>query len=147
MNFPADSTTPRTALVVAERGSDWTPWVEQFRRETPDVVVLMQEPDEKVAAFATRVGARVGELRLCGGRLENAVIVSGGRTDHDIVSARSASIRAIVSPMVEAAGGKLYLSSGGSDRFTMLGIATSVAPMVRGTGVRLLPVQEVPLAA
>lgn len=137
-------TPDTTALVVAERGSDWTPWVDVMRRGSPDVLVVLQQPGESVEALAHRVRVRVGAVVEGGGRLATAVIAGGGRTDDDAISARSHALRAIVAPMVTAAGGRIYLSARATDRFAMMGLAGAVAPMVEGTGVRVMPVGAEP---
>ena len=50
------------SLVVAERGSDWEAWVERFSTGTPDVRVVVQDPEEPVERLAQRVRAQVLEL-------------------------------------------------------------------------------------
>jgi len=136
-----------TSLIVAERGSDWTPWVDVLRAQTPDCAVIVQQPGESVDALAVRVRSHVAALVDRGGEIRNAVLVGGGRTDADAISARSQAIRAIVAPMVSAAGGRLYLSSRAADRLAMMGLASVVAPMLEGTGVRVVPVGDRPSLA
>jgi len=133
-----------TSLIVAERGSDWTRWVDVLRAETPGCDVIVQQPGESVGALSQRVRAHVASLVDGGGTLRNAVIVGGGRTDADAISARSQAVRAIVAPMVKAAGGRLFLSAGSPDRLAMMGLAGVVAPMLVGTGVTVLPVGDPP---
>lgn len=137
-----------TALIVAERGSESLPWIDRFRGETSEVVLVQQQKNESTAAFASRVRNRVAELEADGYSLTRAVIAGAGRMDKAVLQARSLVIRAIVGPMVRAGGGELVLDSTGPDRFSMQGLAMSVAEMLRGTGVALVPANEgSPLAA
>lgn len=131
----------RVSMVVAERDSDWSRWVERFRFHTPDVVVVTQRPGEKVAAFATRVRARVAELEDQGSQVDRAVIVGGGRTDRDALAARSLAIRALASAMAHQGGGDLLLDDRGADRYSMHALAFTVAELVRGTGVTVAPAE------
>jgi len=130
-----------TSLVVAEQGGNWASWVERFQKDTPDVVVVLQDPDEAVDAFAMRVRARVASLQSAGDIVDRAVIVGGGRRDSGAMSARSLVIRAIAAAMVPQGRGNLVLDGQGTDRFAMTALATTVASQVRGTGVSVRPSQ------
>lgn len=127
------------SIVVAERGSDWSGWAESFRQTCPEVVVVQQQKEESASAFAQRVRARVTELESSGQTLRDAVIVGGGRTDNEAMAARSLEIRALVSPMVRAGVGRMFLGSREQDKYSMLALASLVAEMVRGTGVSVAP--------
>lgn len=123
------------SLIAAEKGGYWAPWVEQFRAETPDVVVVLQQAGEKLSEFALRVRARVAELERDGLALSQAVLVGAGRTDPGALSARSLAIRAMASGMARRGGGRVVLEDAGNDRYSMAALAATVAPLVRGTGV------------
>lgn len=129
------------AMVIAERGSDWESWVDQLRREADDVCLIVQQPGETVAELAARVRQRVDALQPYEA-LGKAVVVSGGRVDQDAVAARSLAIRAIVAPMVRAGHGNVVLASNAKDRFSMMGLASTVASMIRGTGVDIQPAAQ-----
>lgn len=131
-------TSSNIAMVIAERGSDWTRWVDRLRNDETDVCMIMQQDGETVSQLASRVRHRVEELAE-GETLSRAVIVGGGRTDADAVSARSLTIRALVAPMVQAGGGEVVLASSYKDRFSMMGLASTVASMLHGTGVQVAP--------
>jgi hypothetical protein len=142
-----NSTDYKIAMVIAERGSAWESWVETLRLRygADDVCLIVQQPGESVADMATRVRKRVQALQPYE-TLTHAVVVSGGRTDNDAVSARSLAIRAIVAPMVKAGGGDVILASNTKDRFSMMGLASTVASMIRGTGVSIQPAAQVAFA-
>ncbi|MCB9627398.1 MAG: hypothetical protein H6725_08515 [Sandaracinaceae bacterium] len=129
------------AMVIAERGSDWESWVDQLRREADDVCLIVQQPGETVSELAARVRQRVDALQPYEA-LGKAVVVSGGRVDQDAVAARSLAIRAIVAPMVRAGHGNVVLASNAKDRFSMMGLASTVASMIRGTGVDIQPAAQ-----
>jgi hypothetical protein len=135
------------SMVVAERGSDWSSWAERFRKSCPEVVVMQQMRGETAADFVYRVRHRVTELDRAGHNLHEAAIVGGGRTDSDAMAARSLAIRALVAPMVRAGGGRVFLGSSHQDRFSMLALASTVAEMLRGTGVAVAPAGGAPTLA
>jgi hypothetical protein len=135
------------SMVIAERGSEWSSWAEQLRKVCPEVVVMQQLKGETVATFAHRVRARVADLERAGRTLHEAAIVGGGRTDSDAMAARSLAIRALVSPMVRAGGGRVFLGNAGRDRYAMLGLASAAAEMLRGTGVAVAPAGAAPALA
>ena len=135
--------TSRTlAMIVAEHGSAWERWADQLRADGAEVCMFMQQPGESVKALAARVRSRVSELAP-GDTIDQAVVVGGGRTDHAAISARALAIRAIVAPMVEAGRGKIVLAASPRDRFAMMGLASTVAPLVRGTGVDIVGLPRV----
>lgn len=123
------------SMIVAEKGGLWAPWVERFRAETPDVVVVLQQVGESLHEMAMRVRARVSELEQDGFALEQAVLVGGGRTDHEALSSRSLAIRAMATGMATQGGGRVMLDDAGDDRFSMAAIAATVSDLVLGTGV------------
>ncbi len=135
------------SLVVAERGEGWEPnwtyWVERFSTGTPDVIVVLQEPGESVETLSQRVRARVVDLEESGRTLARAVIVGSGNPDHTALSARSLAIKAIVAPMVEQGHGTLLLDGEGADRFRMMALASTVAQMVRNTGVTVTSTERI----
>jgi hypothetical protein len=133
------------AMVIAERGSDWESWIDQLRHDADDVCLIIQQPGESVSELALRVRHRVDALRPYE-KLSKVVVASGGRVDQDAVAARSLAIRAVVAPMVRAGHGDVVLASGAKDRISMMGLASTVASMIRGTGVDIQPAAQRPLA-
>ncbi len=129
------SQSSTVSVVVAEHGSDWTPWLSRFRMAHAPVEVIAQEPEERLHDFAARVRSRVGELLRDAIRVKRAVIAGAGRSDREALASRSLSIRALASAMAEDGGGELLLDDAGADRFSMQALAFTVAEMVRGTGV------------
>jgi len=137
MKIPMTPTRQSMTLIVAEAGGEWASWVEALRRRGDTVVVMRQRDDESLGALAGRVRARCREALSQGATMERAVIAGGGRADRDALSARSLAIRAIVSAMSPRRRGRLLLDPSGSDRYSMMALATTVTAMLRGTGVRV----------
>jgi hypothetical protein len=136
-----------TSLIVAERSSDWAPWVDRFRADAPDVVVLLQEKGEKTNNFAMRVREKVRELASEDRTPEWAVLVGGGRTDQVALEARSLKLRAIATEMAKTGGGRVLLADAGPDRFSMAALASAVQMAVRGTSVTVAHTDRVNRAA
>ena len=127
--------THSVAMIVAETGGAWHPWVDRFREITPDVVLVLQQVGESLSELAMRVRGRVAELERDGLSLEQSVLVGGGRTDREALAARSLAIRAMATGMASQGGGRVMLEDAGPDRFSMAAIAATVADLVVGTGV------------
>lgn len=126
-----------TALLVAERDSDWSGWVEPLREEAHDVVVVLQNRGETSAELATRVRERVQELRDKG-EIAAAALVGGASWDETTLSARALMVRAIVTQMVSSGGGRVYLDGGGRSgrgRHAMAALASVVDEQLGQTGV------------
>jgi len=126
--------TKKTAVLVAERGGEWSEWVEPLRDEVDDIAIVLQRSGETPSELATRVRERVGELQL-EGELVAAALVGGDRWDPDTLSARSLMIRAIVSQMVPSSRGRLFLDGGervGRGRHAMQALAAVVEDQVGG---------------
>ncbi len=139
---------PSISIVVAEAGAEYTSWVDVLRSEGHDVVVLRQRDDETLAEMAARVSARVRGVAELGAQLEKAVICGGNAGAKDTLSARTTTTRALLTAMVPRSRGQLVLSGARHDRFAMLGLASTLAEMVRGSGVSVQPAEAaVPMAA
>ena len=143
-DHPADDRLPFvTAVIVCERGADWAPWVERFRRDCDDVVVVSQRGRESSSQLVARVRDTLAELDAVDGRtvkaalLGGGVLVGGGVLGAETLGARSSIIRALVSRVAAGGGGTLYLGAhgGGGDGTSMAALAATVRELVRGAGV------------
>ncbi|MBX3272195.1 MAG: hypothetical protein KF729_18165 [Sandaracinaceae bacterium] len=131
-------------LLVAERDSAWSEWVEPLRGEVHDIAIVLQRMGETPAELATRVRARAAEL-AGRGELVAAALVGGERWDPDTLNARSLMIRAILSHMKAGTAGArpegataptLYLDAGdkaGRSRHAMQALASVVADQIGGS--------------
>lgn len=127
----------KMAVLVAERDSEWSGWVEPLGGESDDVVVVVQRRGETPGELATRVRERVQELRL-EGEITAAALVGGASWDDKTLSARALMVRAIVNEMVSAGGGRVYLDGGastGRGRHAMAALAAVVETQLAQTGV------------
>jgi hypothetical protein len=131
-------------MVIAEHGSEWAGWADQFRHHPGDVVVVLQQKDEPLAEFATRVRTRVERVTQSLRRsVQRAVIVGGRSSNPSALPARGTIIKALVSGMAEKGGGELLLAGPESDRLMMRALAATVADLSKGTGVRVEPAPPV----
>lgn len=71
------STQQPVALVVAEANSPWADWVERWQRESRDVVLIVQQPNEDPAQLGSRVRTRVSQMPERGEQLEKAALLGG----------------------------------------------------------------------
>jgi len=126
------------AVLIAETESDWGDWLSSLRCEAEDVVVLVQRPSESSHSFATRVRARVQDLR--DGEIVAAALAGGNHWDADVLAARSVMLHAVVSQMVTHGRGRVFLDSGAQAsraRHAMQAIADAVDDQVAQTGVEV----------
>lgn len=134
------SSIKRTALLIAEREGDWSDWVEPLRGQADDIAVILQRMGETPSELATRVRERVGELQL-EGELVAAALVGGEHWDSATLTARSLMIRAIVSQMISAGSGRLFLDGGaksGRGRHAMQALAFVVEDQIGDSGVEVV---------
>jgi hypothetical protein len=122
-------------VVVAERGGDWAAHADEHS-DMP-TLLLLQQPEERIEDFVSRVRDKIARVITGGRRIREAAIVGGGRADLRAMSARSLVIRLLTTPMVASGGGRLSLVSAGPERLGMMGLLTTVAPMLEGTQVTL----------
>jgi hypothetical protein len=136
--------TTKVSMIVAERGTDWTPWAEWLRARMPDVVVVVQRQAESVGELAMRVRARIDDADAQGQVIESAVMVGGTEGNDDVLASRSLALRAMASSMVRAGGGKIWLDGGATSRgrWAMASLAEIVNEQLRLTGVTVLPVDR-----
>ncbi|NOY93093.1 MAG: hypothetical protein GXP55_18065 [Deltaproteobacteria bacterium] len=129
-------------VVVAERGGDWAAHADDHR-QLP-TLLLLQQPEERIEDFVSRVRDKLARVVTGGRRICEAAIVGGGRADLPAMSARSLMIRLLTTPMVASGGGRLSLVSAGPERLGMMGLLTTVAPMLEGTRVILDAIHHAP---
>jgi len=122
-------------VVVAERGGDWAAHADE-RGGMPSLL-LLQQPEERIEEFVARVRDKLSRVVTGGRRIREAAIVGGGRADLAAMSARSLMIRLLTAPMIAAGGGRVSLVSAGPERLGMLGLLTTVQPMLEGSHVHL----------
>lgn len=131
------SSVGKMAVLVAERDGDWSGWVDPLREECDDVVVVVQRRGESASELATRVRERVQKLQL-EGDIGAAALIGGATWDDATLSARALMVRAIVTPMVSAGGGRVYLDGGARSRrgrHAMAALAAVVEDQLARTGV------------
>jgi len=131
-------------VVVAERGGDWAAHADAI--DDVASLLILQQPEERIEEFTSRVREKLARVVAGGRRIVEAAVVGGGRTDVGAMSARSLMIRLLTSRMIASGGGQLSLIAAGPERLGMLGLATTVSPMLEGSGVELSALSQ-PAAA
>lgn len=131
----------QVSMIVAERGTDWTPWAEWLRSGAADVIVVVQRQGETLGEWAMRVRARVDAAVDAGVVVDRAVLVGGVAGTDDVLTSRSLALRAIANSMVRAGGGRIWLDGGATSRgrVAMTALAEVANDQVRSTGVTVVP--------
>jgi hypothetical protein len=80
------------SIVIAEVGSDWTPWAAGLRRGAGKSCVLLQDEGETPRCFAARVRARLLALDLAT-ELGDAVLAGGPGAPREVLEARASIVR------------------------------------------------------
>lgn len=128
------------AVLIAEHNAGWGAWLDSLRAEADEVAVVLQREGESASALALRVRACV-ESKRKDSRLLAATLVGAGGSDARRLAARSSMIRTVVSEMVAAGQGQLFLDPGtsaGRERFAMQALATVVEEQIVDTGVSVV---------
>jgi len=133
------ATVGQVAVIVAQRGTSPEAAVEARQTDSPTVLLLSQEPGESLGGLGQRVRARVHALVSEGWRIRSATFVA--RPDFGIadVPATSELLRALISSMVDAGYGRVYLKSQGTRaHYALQALAFAISDQVRGTGVEII---------
>lgn len=139
------TTSADVVIVVAEKGTGWTRWAERYQARGQEVIAVVQSPDESIQALSSRLRLRLRSLLEEGVVPAEAVLVSAQRRDAKAMGVRSTVIRHLVGSMAEAGAGRVWLD--GKDRFAAMALASTVAPLIRGTGVSVRPTGPAALVA
>lgn len=140
-----------TAVLIAERDSEWQDWADQLQATASFVRVVAQRPAESASAFASRVRT---EMQREGGTVDEAVLAGGLACDPEVLAARALVVRALTSRMT--GHGRLYLDGTDRTRLAMDALAQIVSDQLAASGVEVVteraPVYapaaaELPLAA
>ncbi len=135
------ATIGQVAVIVAQRGTNPEPTVDARQAEAPTVVLLHQEPGESLGGLGQRVRAHVRALVSDGWRIRSATFVA--RKDFGIadIPATSELLRSLITSMVGAGAGRVYLQSQGQgtrSHFALQALAFAISDQVRGTGVEIV---------
>lgn len=140
----ATSKVTLISLVIAERGSDWAPWVDKLWSSSPHVVALVQKPGEGLADFGLRVRERLELHKDRAELIERAVLIGSSDTGPETIASRSVLVRALAGTMVRAGGGTIWLDGGNStrSRVAMTALATTTNDQLRRSGVFVRTVDQ-----
>ena len=122
----------KIAVLVAERGADWSGWLDHLEAEADGLAVLLQRDDESQAELATRARARVEHIAAAA-EIVSTTLVGGELVDTDTLAARSLVVRAALTHMDPRGHGRIHLDAGdfaGRSRFAMRALASVVEEQV-----------------
>jgi NAD(P)-dependent dehydrogenase (short-subunit alcohol dehydrogenase family) len=143
------------ALVVAERGANWSSWMERFRTlpamdESVRVLAVVQREHEDAHALGARVRRKLRDLHTQGCAVKSAVLVGGQVWSPDVLAGRASCVRTLASHMAEQGHGKLLLDAGlatdatdavySESSHAMTALAHMVSDEVKHTDVRVVAV-------
>lgn len=139
----------RRAILIAESDSSFDGWTTALGAYADAVDTVVQRPDETPTSFALRVRALVRGFAERGD-LAAAAVIGGRDWDSDILTARSTILRAVVSQMLHAGDGRVFLDGSGAvgrGRFAMQALATVFEDQLGDQGVELITTQGPAAAA
>lgn len=130
------------SIVVAECGANWLGWVEDLRRETDTMIVLVQDTSERPAKFAARVLARLARIRQSGAEIRRGAYVAGACTDGTTLHQRSKVMRKLSAQIAQTGSdGRLFLDPATPlDRPAptwIRALAMTLRDMARGSGLMI----------
>jgi hypothetical protein len=131
----------QVAVIVAQRGGSPEAAVEARQAEAPTVVLLHQEPGESLGGLGQRVRACAKALVSDGWRIRSATFVAHKDFGIADLPATSELLRSLITSMVGAGEGRVYLQSQGEgtrSHFALQALAFAISDQVRGTGVEIV---------
>lgn len=131
----------KTAVLIAERDSEWQGWVDQLRATSACVRVVAQRSGESASAFASRVRAEMQRADL----VDDAVLTGGLACDPEVLAARALIVRALTSRI--PARGRLHLDGTDRTRLAMEALAQIVSDQLQASGVEVRTDRAAPVAA
>jgi hypothetical protein len=132
INHHVTTAVPTTAVLVAERDSEWQDWADQLRATADVVRVIAQRPNESASAFASRVRS---EMQRTEGTVDEAVLAGGLACDPEVLSARALVVRALTARMP---AGRLHLDGTDRTRLAMEALAQLVSDQLQASGVSVV---------
>lgn len=95
-------------LVVIEFGASWPRWLSPTSSD--HMAVVAQHYEGSANSLITQVANRLSRLVTTGWRIDDAILVSNGRTDIEAISARATLARGLISYLREVSGSRFLLS-------------------------------------
>ena len=129
------------AVIVAQDGANTGTPVEALLAMGPTVVMLTQEPGETHSKLSQRVRARDQMMMNDGFRVHSATFIAKNGFDLRDVLPTAEMLRSLVTPMVAAGHGRVFLQSDARDArsgYALAALADAIQDQVRGTGVEII---------
>jgi hypothetical protein len=126
-------------LLVIEFGASWPRWLSPTAAD--HMVVVAQHYEGPPESLIAQVTNRLSRLVMTGWRIEDAVLVSNGRTDDDALWARSVLARGLLRHLREVGGSRLVLyvakELGERARHTLTTLSQTLQENARGAAIGL----------
>jgi hypothetical protein len=127
-------------LVVIEYGALWPRWLDPSR--LGDIAVVAQHYEGPPHSIVTQFENRLTRLVASQWKIDNAFLVSNGRTDLESLGARSILARGLLAQLKKSAGHRLVLavSPGRGERAckTLSSLAETLGPSALEAGLELV---------
>lgn len=95
-------------LVVIEFGASWPSWLSPTSAD--HMAVVAQHYEGSAQSLITQVASRLARLVNTGWRVDDAILVSNGRTDLEAIAARGVLVRGLLRHLRDVCGSRLLLS-------------------------------------
>ncbi|MGC4092881.1 MAG: hypothetical protein QM756_34350 [Polyangiaceae bacterium] len=126
-------------LVVIEFGASWPRWLSPTSAD--HMAVVAQHYEGTPASLIIQVANRLSRLVTTGWRIEDAILVSNGRSDGESLSARSELARGLLLHLREVSGARLLLSVakelGERPEQALTALSRTLRDSARGSGIAL----------
>ena len=126
-------------LVVIEFGASWPRWLSPTSAD--HMAVVAQHYEGSPTSLIAQVANRLSRLVTTGWRIEDAILVSNGRTDAEALAARAALARGLLLHLREVNGSRFLLSVakelGERPSRTLSALSHELRASARGSGIAL----------
>ncbi|MFZ5891749.1 MAG: hypothetical protein ACOY0T_11900 [Myxococcota bacterium] len=95
-------------LVVIEFGASWPSWLSPTSAD--HMAVVAQHYEGSPASLVKQVASRLSRLVNTGWRIEDAILVSNGRSDIEAIAARATLARGLLQHLRDVSGMRFLLS-------------------------------------
>jgi hypothetical protein len=126
-------------LVVIEFGASWPRWLSPTSAD--HMAVVAQHYEGSPTSLIAQVANRLSRLVTTGWRIEDAILVTNGRTDAEALAARSELARGLLFYLREVGGARFLLSAAKElevrPGHTLSALSHALRESARGSGIAL----------
>lgn len=126
-------------LVVIEFGASWPRWLSPTSAD--HTAVVAQHYEGSAHSLIAQVSSRLSRLVNTGWRIDEAILVSNGRTDIEAIAARAVLVRGLLQHLRDVSGSRLLLSVkkefGQRPGHTLASLSQALRENALGSGIAL----------